>query len=259
MSSVKPEIRQGVILDHLMQVGHADLSTLAELCGVSQMTIHRDLDSLDDAGLLRKVRGGATVEASSHFESNVRYRERVSASEKAAIAEAAAALIEPGMSVMLDDGSTVGAVLPHLIARAPLTVITACVGVVNVLSSTPGINTIAAGGTYSARFDAFQGPNTVSQLQQLRADIALLSSSALAGTVAYHQEEQNVAAKRAMLASATDAYLLIDPKKFGLTALHVMADVSEFTGLIVAETPPAQTVDAMKKANKSVIIAGQPS
>lgn len=71
---LKREERRQAIMDLLVETRAADLDALAERFAVSRMTIHRDLDDLEQAGLLRKVRGGATIEAGIQFESDFRIR-----------------------------------------------------------------------------------------------------------------------------------------------------------------------------------------
>src|SRR5690606_11305866 len=82
-----------------------ELDEVAARFGVSKMTIHRDLDDLERAGVLRKVRGGATIDAGTQFESDFRFRERQEADVKLTLAQTAAELVEPGMTVMINDGS----------------------------------------------------------------------------------------------------------------------------------------------------------
>src|SRR5690606_35279863 len=85
-SRMKREDRQRSLLEILVETGSASLEVLSQRFGVSKMTIHRDLDELEKEGLLRKVRGGATIEASGQFESDFRYRARQAAEEKRQIA-----------------------------------------------------------------------------------------------------------------------------------------------------------------------------
>ncbi|NEE10819.1 DeoR/GlpR transcriptional regulator, partial [Streptomyces sp. SID7499] len=92
--------------------------------GVSLMTVHRDLDDLARQGVLRRFRGGASALPSTVFESSLDYRLGVNTAEKNAVARAAAALVEPGMSVMLDDSTTVLVMAGLLVDLAPLTVVT---------------------------------------------------------------------------------------------------------------------------------------
>ena len=100
---MKRDDRRQKMIDMLVEEGSVSLDEFARQFDVSKMTIHRDLDDLETEGLLRKQRGGATIESSAQFESDYRYRTRKAAAEKRLIAEKAAGLIEPGMSVMLDD------------------------------------------------------------------------------------------------------------------------------------------------------------
>ena len=71
---MKRDERRQAIMDLLVGARAVDLDDLADRFAVSRMTIHRDLDDLEQAGLLRKVRGGATIEAGTQFESDFRIR-----------------------------------------------------------------------------------------------------------------------------------------------------------------------------------------
>ena len=73
---VKREDRKQAIMDLLVEQRAVDLDDLAERFAVSKMTIHRDLDDLESEGLLRKMRGGATMESGTQFESDFRFRAR---------------------------------------------------------------------------------------------------------------------------------------------------------------------------------------
>ena len=69
---MRPEQRRHEIIELLIREGAASLESMARAFEVSTMTIHRDLDDLESAGLLRKIRGGATIEAGGQFESDFR-------------------------------------------------------------------------------------------------------------------------------------------------------------------------------------------
>jgi DeoR/GlpR family transcriptional regulator of sugar metabolism len=229
---MKPEDRQRDIVELLVETGSASLEELARRFGVSRMTIHRDLDELEKEGLLRKVRGGATIEASGQFESDFRYRARQAAEEKRQIARRAAEFIEPGMSVMIDDGSTSQNLVPFLVNKRPLSVITNNLAIVEGLSGVSGIELIAVGGTYSRKFNGFFGVLALAALQNLRADTVLLSSSAIEGLTVFHQDQEVLEVKRRMIASSARRYLMVDHRKFGRTALHLMTTLDVFDGVI---------------------------
>ncbi|WFE76510.1 DeoR/GlpR family DNA-binding transcription regulator [Roseinatronobacter sp. S2] len=252
---MKRNDRQQAIMDLLMADREVELDYLADLFSVSKMTIHRDLDELEGAGLLRKIRGGATIEAGTRFESDFRFRELQGAAAKSTIAEAALALVEPGMTVMINDGS-MAAVLGRMIpARRPLTVITNNLAVIDVLKAEPGITLIALGGVYSAKFNAFLGKVCEDSLTHLRADIAFISTPAVTGLEVFHMDDEVVRVKRAMMASSGRRCLMVNHLRFGHAALHKLADLHEFDSIITDRLPAADTLDPLRAANLPLTIA----
>ena len=100
------------IAAYVVEHGSVSANDLVEAFGVSVMTVHRDLDELERQGVVRKYRGGVSAQPTSVFESNVAYRLNTAQTEKTAIARHARAMIEPGMSVMLDDSTSAPRVSP---------------------------------------------------------------------------------------------------------------------------------------------------
>ena len=152
-----PRDRREQIRARVVDQGFVRIEDLAEAFGVSLMTIHRDLDALQTQGWLRKVRGGATAQPSSHHHGDVRHRAATMVQAKQEIAESALELVEPGQSIMLDDSTTALAVARLLPGRSPLTVITNFLTNINLLASEPGVDLIALGGAYYPAYDAFLG------------------------------------------------------------------------------------------------------
>ncbi len=253
---LKADSRRQKIVELLVTEGSASLNRLAQHFDVSIMTIHRDLDALESQGLLRKQRGGATVKSSLQFESDFRYRVQMSANEKRSIAQRAAEFIEPGMSVMLDDGSTSLAIAPFLIDKAPLTIITNNLSVISDLGGITGITVLALGGTYSKKFNGFFGILTESAIDDLRADVAFLSSSAADPASAFHQDLEVVAVKRRMIKSSARRYLIVDHHKFERTALYFLAKLSEFDGVITNRELTSSNAEALQNNGISLYYAG---
>lgn len=252
---MKRDNRQQAIMDLLVDEGEVELDALATRFAVSRMTIHRDLDELEASGLLRKIRGGATIRPGTQFESDFRFRERQGGAEKAAMAEAALKLIEPGMSVMINDGS-MAAVLGHkVVTRRPLTVITNNAAVIDALKTEPGITLIALGGVYSAKFNAYLGKVTEDSLLNLRADIAFISAPAVAGLEVFHMDDSVVRAKQAMMAQARTRCLLVNHRRFGQAALHRLAELSEFDHIITDRTPEPDAQAALTRAGLHLTVA----
>jgi len=242
-------------MDVLVQEGSVELEALSTRFGVSRMTIHRDLDDLEQSGLLRKVRGGATIEPGTQFESDFRFRERQGGEEKRLIAQAAMTLVEPGSTVIVNDGSMAAVLGAQLVEQRPLTVITNNFAVIEALTNEQGINLVGLGGVYSAKYNGFFGVVTEESLARLRADIAFISSPAVSGTRCFHMEDDVVRTKRAMMNAANRRYLMVGHKRFGHSALHVLAGLEEFDGIVTDAEPDADSLRSLREAGLTLTIA----
>jgi DeoR/GlpR family transcriptional regulator of sugar metabolism len=221
---------------------------LARRFDVSLMTIHRDLDTLERQGLLRKVRGGATPQPSSLFESNVRYRLTVAAAEKEALARFALGQIEAGQAIILDESTTVLALARHLPARVPLTVITNSLTVVQELKAIKEIHLIVLGGDYWPRHEAFCGLACEAAVSALRADLLFMSTTAISGGIAFQPDQDMAIAKRAMIAAASRRVLLVDHGKFGRVALHRLAALRDFDLVAVDDGADDAAIRQLREA-----------
>jgi len=250
---MKSTERKQAIMDLLVSEGAVDLDDLAKRFSVSKMTVHRDLDQLEAKGVMRKIRGGGTIEAGTQFESDFRFREQQDQAAKAIMAEAALDLVEPGMTLMVNDGSMAAVLGARLAEKRPLTVITNNAAIVDALKGENGITLIATGGAFSAKFNGFFGRTTEIALSELRADIAFISAPAVSGLEVFHMDDEVVRAKRAMIHAGTTCYLLVHHSRFGRTALHKLANLGEFDGIITDALPGPAAVSALTKANIRVI------
>ncbi|WP_248958816.1 DeoR/GlpR family DNA-binding transcription regulator [Sphaerisporangium perillae] len=247
--------RRQAMAEHVMKQGSASVAELAETFGVSVMTVHRDLDELERQGMVRKFRGGATAQASTVFESNIVYRLTAHQAEKEAIARHVAGLIEPGNSVMLDDSTTALAVARHLGDVTPLTVVTNFLEAIKLLTGVPGVRLMALGGEYHPTHDSFLGVACVDAVEAMNTDLVIVSTSAVSDRYAFHQEQEIVLVKRAMLESATRRILAIDHSKLGRVALHRVAPLDVFDTIVVDSLAPAEAVDRLRERHPNVQVA----
>jgi DeoR/GlpR family transcriptional regulator of sugar metabolism len=236
--------RQRAIAEAVLAEGSVRIDALAQRFGISLMTVHRDLDDMAARGVLHKSRGSATALPSSLVESSDVYRRGQQAASKRALAGAAVGFLEPGQAVILDDSTTTAALAPLLGPLAPLTVITNYLPVMNELVGQRDITLIGLCGQYYDWAGAFLGGLTIDALAGLRADVAVLSTSAVTDGVSYHQTRETVDTKRAMLAAAATRLLLVDHTKFERRALHALAPLTDFTHVFVdALTPESHRED----------------
>jgi DeoR/GlpR family transcriptional regulator of sugar metabolism len=254
-----PVDRRSYIRELIHREGSVSVDNLVDTLNVSRMTVHRDLDALEAEHVLRKVRGGATATRSSLFESDWPYRSTASAEAKHAIGRRAAELIEGGMAVLLDESTTALSALQQADVAEPLTVITNCYPAIAYVTSQTSHRLIVLGGDYVPRYQAFLGMVCEQAIRSLYADILLASCSAIRGLGLFHQDQQIVGAKRAMLAASPTRILLADSSKFNIGAIYHLGTIGEFTHLVTDDRIDPSFVAQVEDEGVQVVIAQVPS
>lgn len=247
--------RHRLLTEAVVTAGAITIEELAKTFDVSVMTIHRDLDQLEAQGVLRKSRGTATALPSSTVEANDAYRRGQQRNEKRDLAYAALEFIEPGQTVMLDDSTTLLPLLEILDAKAPLTVASNSLAVINGLLNSEDIELVQVGGEYRSWCNAFMGQMTIDAIAALRADVLIMSTSAVTGSACFHQRQDTVSVKRALMEAAAARVLVVDHTKFERRALFRLCALSDFDHVVVDSGTPAATVDSLRQQHSSVTVA----
>jgi len=152
--------RHQKILDRLHQQGEVAVQELAEAFGVTPMTIRRDLDFLAEQNRLTRTHGGAMRSAPAVIEFAFLERNRERIAEKQAIARNAAALVEPGMTLVLDIGTTTLEVARSIASVPDLTVLTSSLAIASALYGRENINLTLLGGGVRRNSPDLSGPLT---------------------------------------------------------------------------------------------------
>jgi DeoR/GlpR family transcriptional regulator of sugar metabolism len=250
--------RQHAVTELVISEGSVRIEDVAERFGVSLMTVHRDLDMLESRGILRKTRGVATATSTSVIESSDVYRSNRQAAEKEALAVAAMDYIEPGQAIILDDSTTVMRIARHLAGKAPITVITNTLTLMNELRDTNGITLLGLGGLYYNWCSAFMGPMTRHEIAQFHADTFIMSTSAIINDVVFHQYLETLDTKRAMFEASNKRVLLADHTKFERQALHAMVPLRAFDAVIVDDGTSRMDIERMRNTGINVVVAATP-
>lgn len=241
-------LRQREILDYVQSMTSVGAAELTEKFGRSLMTIHRDLDELASRGLLRKFHGGVSALPTSVFESSSDFRMQRNLGAKESLSSEAVKLVEPGMSVMIDDSTTVLTLARLLLDVGHLTVITNYRQAIEILVDSSDINLIVIGGSYSKTHDSFIGAPNQSGLDTYAVDIVFQSTSTMDSHMTYHQEQDIVSMKRTMLHSANRRVLMMDSSKVGHTSLNRYVPVSDFTDVILTSDVAPEVVDSIRES-----------
>jgi DeoR family fructose operon transcriptional repressor len=257
--------RHDSITELLRTEGRVVVAELADRFDVTTETIRRDLDSLEEAGLLQRVHGGAVSSGhTSVAELSLDERQQQQTPGKSAIARAAARLVPPTFvgSIALDAGTTTQAVAAELASWAPatpgnvLTVITNAVPIASLLQHSPHIDLRLLGGRVRGLTSAAVGTATVEQIASLRPDIAFLGTNGIsAGFGLSTPDELEGAVKTAYIRAARRVVAVADATKHGEEALMRFARLDELDTVITDTAPPADLQGALDEADVEVIVA----
>lgn len=247
----REQIRRQVLGD-----GFARIDELARTFGTSVMTVHRDLDALQEQGWLTKIRGGATANPTALAEVGVIQRAATMSGEKARIAATAAHLLRTGQTVFVDDSTTALALLPHLAAAAPITVASNFLPVIRELGSARGVDLIALGGAYHPLQEACFGLATIEAIRRIHADVLFMSTTAINDGLCLHRSEITVMVKRAFMEAAAHTVLLADHAKFGRPAAHVLCRVDAFDTVVVDAGLDREDLQDLRERSVRLEVAG---
>jgi DeoR/GlpR family transcriptional regulator of sugar metabolism len=227
---VLKEERQRRIVELVDAEGRAVATDLSTRLGVSGYTVRRDLDELAEAGRITRVHGGALSKTPLSYE----LRQSHALPGKIATARAAARLLQPDQTVILDGGSTALLLAPHI---RGCTVITHSPPVASALA---GNEVIVIGGTLDPRAMVATGAQTIRAYRDIRADVCFAGVWAIDaehGLSGGYREESEV--RRTMLDSARTVVGLADATKLGTVAPFRYAPATALTHLATDGTETA--------------------
>uniref|UniRef100_UPI002586067D DeoR/GlpR family DNA-binding transcription regulator n=1 Tax=Arthrobacter sp. TaxID=1667 RepID=UPI002586067D len=184
--------------------------------------------------------------------------------EKQRIAEAALALI-PQMqtvSILLDSGSTTGALADKLTTWAPtndgdeLLAITNSLPIATTLGSNMHLLLDILGGRVRGLTSAVVGARATEQLGALRPDIAFLGANGVHADFGLSTPDPvEAATKTAMVRAARQIVILADASKLGVETLVRFATLEEVDTLITTAAPSPDLAAALEAAGVEVVLA----
>ncbi|KQQ82218.1 DeoR/GlpR family DNA-binding transcription regulator [Arthrobacter sp. Leaf137] len=265
------EERQQKIAELVAGSGRVSVTLLAERFRITTETVRRDLATLENAGTVRRVHGGAVAaDRFSTTEESVTERAIRRTDQKSRIAEAALALIprnSPG-SVLIDGGTTTE-VLADMLARrtavelsesgatgTELVAITHAVPIAGKLSSVPGIALHILGGRVRGITQVAVGQATVDAAARIRPDIAFVGTNGIHPTFGLSTPDpEEAAVKAAFVHSARRIVVLADSSKLDAETLVQFASLKDLDTLITDSEPSPELAAALEAADVDVVIA----
>ena len=252
------EERHARILDLLDERGRIRNTELAQLLGVAEPTIRKDVADLARQRLLRRTHGGALAIRLS-LEPDLPSRVSQNADAKTRIAATCLSLLAPGDAVYLDSGSTTQRIA-ELLAENPGTapnvnVLTNAVGVARTLAAAPGVRHTLLGGTFRPVGGCLVGPLTLADLERFTVNVAFLGVTGLANgafTVADLHEAQ---VKQAVLGRARRVVVAMDSSKLGAADFALVCQLED-VATVVTDRGGDYLTAACHDAGVELLVAG---
>lgn len=223
--------RQKKLLDILKEQKTVQLEALAESLQVSSSTVRRDVEVLEQQGLVERTHGGVIFRPRNTASLALEERLGEQVDAKRAIGAAAAKLVEPGMTLYLDGGSTIQYCIQQIDAR-PLQIVTNSLSVANFFAADDRVELMVLGGSHYPRTGVLIGPITTQALAGLHADLMLFSCAGVFEHEVFNSNLVMAEIERLAIRQAARKMLLIDSTKFGRKSLARICAVDDLDLLI---------------------------
>lgn len=239
------DTRQSEIYNLLQVHRTCTIADLAQRFDVSDETIRRDIRQLEAEGQAYRVRGGVTLKETA-FEAPYLVRRNQNAEKKQAIALKAAELVEDGMTILIDSGSTSYWLSRALVKQRNLTVITNALEVAREMAGKNDCKVFFGGGEIDYHYQSCFGRETEAFMSSFTPELAFFSVSAVdsrRGLLDFHYPEATLKAGLAALASRV--VVLADSSKFERQGIVKALDFKQIDIFISDAPPSAQMLKAL--------------
>lgn len=248
--------RQQEILARARELGRVQVDTLSKGFDVSAETIRRDLTSLEQSGVLRRVHGGAIPVDRLSLEYPLEHRDQLMTKEKDAIAAVAVGYVPLGGSILLDSGTTTGRLARNLPEGSDLTVVTNSPAIGLLLAQREDLTVMLLGGRVRQKTSATVDEWALTAASQIHVDVAFMATNGISvprGLTTPDPAEASI--KRAMIATARRVVLLADHTKLDndcFARFGLLSDVD----LLVTDSGLSDTaVSHLRQEGLDVVLA----
>lgn len=244
--------RQRELLNYIRAYGAGSVAEMSKLLGVSTSTVRRDLNELQERGLIERVHGGA-AHVSDDVEPLRPLREISFADEKRRIGQAAAAHVADHSTVLILGGTTTEAMLPFLGSVRGLTVLTNSLPVVNRLSQYSEIAIIVLGGVLRREEMSLLGHLTIAGLDEFGIDQVFSGAFGIdpeIGVTGTNLSETQT--DRSLASSARELVMLADHSKLAQRGPARLVPASAITTLITDDGADSDILDRFRAVGVTV-------
>lgn len=247
--------RRELLLQRLASDRRIVAKEVATELGLSEDSIRRDLRDLAAEGLLTRVYGGAIP--ASPAVADYAARTQIATTSKQRVAAAAAALVRPGSTVILDGGTTVLALVQQLPRSLDATFITHSPTVASALLEHDA-QVIMLGGRLFKHSAVAVGAAASEAANRVSADLFLLGVTGIHATAGLTTGDSDEAAmKRTLSSRAAETYVLGSSEKIGAASRHPVLALDEVTGLVLDARPGDAAVEELRRTGARILTTGE--
>ena len=246
---IAAEARRKRIVEQLNSTGRVLVGHMAEELGVTEVTIRRDLTTLQRSGLVRKTYGGA-VPAAPEVTTSVRYRQTRRLEAKRTVGRLASTLINDADIIYLEAGSTCYEIIPHLAQKKNLTIIVNSLYLMRRLGELVGHKIIIIGGEYRPERMDMVGPAAEAAMAQLSGFKAFTGADDITIDAGISGADVvTVGFAKLVLKRASEVIFVGDHTKFDNPALYKIADIDQLDYIVTDTKPSMRWHKAAKQKN----------
>lgn len=252
--AVVVEERRSQLLELVRGKGFASLPELTKELQVSESTIRRDLEFLEESGAARRTHGGVFYVGPSPQLPDFAERQPGQWDKKRAIAQAAVQLVDDGDTVLLDGGSTTYEVARLLVGR-PLQIVTNSLPVANLFAANKNHDLVLVGGYVYPRTGVMLGPYATDMLAKVNVRRTIMSVAGINERGYFNSNLLLVECERAMMQAAEEVIVVADSSKFGHQSLAHLCALGEVQHVVVDAEVDAQWQDKLTAEGVNVHLA----
>lgn len=240
--------RRNAILTKLSAEGKVLVSDLAKEFSVTEETIRRDLEKLDNDGLARKTYGGAVKNESLNIDLPFHVRKQTNVESKQQIATLIGEMINDGDYIMLDASTTALCVIKNIIHKKNITLITNSIEILIELCNKPGWNVLSTGGTLKEGGLSLVGYQAEKMISGFHVDIAICSCKGIDEINGItDSNERDAEIKKAFYRSANKRVLAVDSSKFDRASFVKVCGYNEIDVVVTEKYPGEQWSERLER------------
>lgn len=254
--SITNKQRLDLIEQYVREHRYADLHNLAEAFDISLSTVRRALSELESKGVVRRHHGGASLVEDENGGGGYDFitQDSHNTEEKYAIARHVSKMVQPGMTVLLDGGTTTYAVARALISKR-LVVVTNSLPIAALYNDAGSSEIILTGGSLYNRLGVLYGPLCEQAISEMHTDLAIIGGAGLTSEGLWNNNSFLVSCQKHMIKAADKTIVVLDSSKLNRRTLTFTVPFDKKFSIITAGKIPSDIRQAAEAAGTTMEVA----